>query len=136
MNRTHEHSYFSVKHTTLGHQVLIFYHMFLYVQEGIQRVRFLTHQNIYNKTLAPDTWILYWSTRVIVQKVLLVYWGFSFENKIPITYLIQYLDNLCVPAMVYCTFLHKLIYFDRKLFLIDYIFWIFDQSHRNGCTIS
>ena len=56
MNRIHKHSYFSVKQTTLEHQVLIvFYHMSLYVQEEIQTARFINDKTIYNKTLAPDT---------------------------------------------------------------------------------
>ena len=31
---------------------------------------------------------------------------FSFEKKTPITYLMQYLDNLCVPIIVYWNFLN------------------------------
>ena len=56
MNRIHKHSYFYVKQTTLEHQVLIvFYHMYLYVQEEIETARFMNDKTIYNKSLAPDT---------------------------------------------------------------------------------
>ena len=56
MNRTHKQSYFTEERTDLEHQVHIFYyHMSLYVQEGLQRVCLLTHQTIEIKTMAPDT---------------------------------------------------------------------------------
>ena len=55
-----------------------FYHMFLYVQEGLQRVRCLTHQTIKIKTVALYNWNMPWSTSVLVQQVLVVYW----ENSV------------------------------------------------------
>ena len=55
MNITNKHPYFPVEHTTLEHRVLIFYPMYLYVQERIQRVHFLTRQTIDNKNMALDT---------------------------------------------------------------------------------
>ena len=55
MNRTHNHYYFPEKHTNLEHQVLIFYHISLYVQERLQRDHFLTHQKVNSKTMSLDT---------------------------------------------------------------------------------
>ena len=74
MNRTNKKSYSPVKHTTLENNVLIFYHVSLYAQEGLQRVRFLAYQTIDSKTMSLDTWKIYESTSVIVQHDLVVYW--------------------------------------------------------------
>ena len=56
MNRTHKHSYFPEKNTTLYHQALIlFYHISLYVQEELQSGNFMTHKKMDSKNLALDT---------------------------------------------------------------------------------
>ena len=44
VNRAHTKYYFTVRHTTLEHQLQIFYHIYLFIQEGLHRVRFLIHE--------------------------------------------------------------------------------------------
>ena len=120
---------FTVNRTTLEHQVLSYFtHMSLYVKEGPQRIRFLTHQKIKSKTLALDNWNFSWSTHVLVQEVLVVYWSNLLEKKNSITYLTHYLDNMCVLTIVYCNFPYAspfamwIFYF-----LIDYSFCTSDH---------
>ena len=56
MNRTHKHSYVTVKYTTLEALITdIFDNMSLYSQEGLQRVHFPTHQTVESETPAVDT---------------------------------------------------------------------------------
>ena len=46
---------FSCETYNLGASGTNFYHMYLYIQERLQRVRFLTYQAIYIRNMAPDT---------------------------------------------------------------------------------
>ena len=52
-------------------------------------------------------------------------------------YPMQYLDNTCVPTIVYYNFVYASLYVTRKVyFLIDSSFCTFEQSRRKGCTSS
>ena len=55
MNRTQRHSFFRVEQDNFRASNTYFYHMSLSVHEGLQRVRFPTHQTIDSKNLALDT---------------------------------------------------------------------------------
>ena len=65
---------FSSKVYNFGASGAVFYHMYLYVQEGLQMVHFMTCQTFDSKTIDLDTWNLSLSTIVSVQQVLLFYW--------------------------------------------------------------
>ena len=137
MNRKYIHYYFSVKNTTLEHQVLnLFYHMSLYVQEGLQRVSFLTIEKLIVKL-----WLL------IIEKFLhalvgyfnrfLEYTDNFFDlKKISFTYLTQCMDNLYVSTIVYWNVPYVLLCVKCRLFFYWLQFCTFDQRNWKGCTIS
>ena len=64
---------FSCKPYNFGASETNFYHLFLYVQDGLERVNFMTCKTIKINTMALDTWNFSWFTIVIVQQILVVY---------------------------------------------------------------
>ena len=122
MIRTHKHYCFPIKHKILEHQLLIFYHMSLYIQEGIQRVRFLTH-----KTIQSKLWLLileFFIDPLVCQCNMFCQYNekFSFEKKISIPYLMKYLSTLCVTTIVYCNFPYASVWVTWKFFIFTLFF--------------
>ena len=58
-----------------------------------------------------------------------------FEKKSIINFLTKYMDNLCVPAIVYYNF-YVLLCVTWNLFLIESWFSTFYQGRKKCCTIS
>ena len=57
--------------------------------------------------MPTDTWKFPSTTCVIVKQVLLVHWIVCFWKEISITFLTQYMDNMCVPNIDYLTSLYS-----------------------------
>ena len=132
INRTHKHSYFPIKRTTLEHQLLIcFKPDVLMSPVGTSKGPFLTHQIIDSKILVLDTLNLSWSTRVLVQHYLVDYWEIFHHVYHAISG--EYVcSNHCLLQFPVCiTLCHMGI-----LFFIESSFCTFDQSRRKCCTIS
>ena len=106
INRTHKHSYFSMKCTNLEHQVLIFLSYVFVHQRGTSKHPFSDSSNNWEWNLALETWKVSWYTHVIVQHTSIVYWEIFPEKTISIIYITQYLDNMYVTTIVYYNFLY------------------------------
>ena len=107
--------------------------MSLYVhEEGLQRVRFMTHQETESKNMALDTWDVSWSTRVLVQQGLVTYWSNLLwkENLHHVSHTIfgkSVCSNHCLLQFTVWVSLYQV----ENLFLIESIFVRFIRSYGN-----
>ena len=108
INRTHKPLYFSIKHTTLEHQVLIF--VFICTSR-----RDFKGSNLWLvKKIRVKICLLI--LEIFLDKRVLQFNSFwqstqksYFEMEISIIFFTQYLYNMCVPAIIYCIFLCVLL---------------------------
>ena len=129
MKITNKKSLFPIKRTTLEHQVPIFYHIYLYGQELLQRVHFLTCKMTKSKTLAL---FLMYSFDISTDFGSLLR-NFTLKKNHHVSHAISGKSMCSKHCLLKFTVCFAFCYVDNWLTLF---FFTFYKSLRKGCTIS
>ena len=135
MNITNNHYYFPVKLTTLKHQVLIyFYHMSLYVQKGIQRVRCQTHQKLRVNLQLLTIGIFLDPLMCWFNRFLQSTEQISFEKKIT-SYISHNIWTICVfqPLFIVISCMCRFVSHGNFMFLLDLVSHLTYASNMFSC---